>query len=308
MLLWAVPALAYETDQLTLRHVPLRDADPVADRLVDDALSRAAAAVNARTRCEAPADVARDLLVAEFAADVGTLERVPGRGLSRSLGYGRIGAALERGPIDRLTFDGIGGSVFSEVTLLDSPVVHTAGLCSTLSLSGIRVGTDKVDHFLMTGFDVWERRRDKGRDPLRAASVTERTALGWWTSDAYSYADLAADLAGVAFYDQLLAGRYADVGGDGCLARRDHFRWADWVERSWDEVENPSVYRPAVQAALDEWLSANERAVCGSYRQWADPGFEGRIERTLAEPRPRFGVPRADPYRLAERCGPPTAL
>jgi hypothetical protein len=300
--LFAPVALGYETDQLTGRAVPLRDAEPYADEVVQGLIDQAIARTDDQLRCAATPEETARTFVRALGALVSQAVPVPGRGFARQFGYDRVGAALETGPIDRLTFDH-DADLYADVTFADSPVIRGAGISSTIELAGVRVGTDKVDHFLVQGFDAW-RRADEGRDPVAWATRTERTTLGWWTSDTFSYADLAADYAGLRFYGSAVGpDGVAVVDADGCLRANRPFRWSDWVTREWDEVENPSVYRPGVAKSVQKWLDEHQDQLCRELPQ--DPDYAERLARELATPPPyaaASALPRTDPFQLAQRC------
>jgi hypothetical protein len=302
-------ALAYETDQLTDRDEPLRDAGPIADAmmnvLLDDALARA----NERVGCSADDATLHRAVAREVFDATATNMHVPRRGPIRGMGAGRLAALLEQvAGVDRRPFDDR-SDIYGELTWWHSVILATAGVCSTIRLHGIDVGTDKVDHFVEEGF-VYFRVSRWGADPQRAlkhGTGTERGTYGLVTSKAFSFGDLAANHAGYRFYDGLL-GPDSVVARDeaGCAARVADFSFADWVEPSWDEVLSPNVYTPLVQRGLDRVLDARQDELCASYAAWGE-GYEAALNEVLATPSPDVAgksPERVDPYRIVERCGP----
>jgi hypothetical protein len=303
-LLWAGPALGYETDQLTHRDVLLDDAAPYADARVQDLVEEALRRTNERLRCSGDPAESQRVLAAEMERLADNPVLIPGRGFSRSFGYDRISADLELGPVDKLTF-GKRDHLFGDVSFDASPILHATGVSSTIELAGVRVGTDKIDHFLIDGYRGW-RREETGRDAIAWSTRTELELLGWWTSGVFSYADLAANAAGLQFYENLLApGGVATIDESGCVVGARVFHWSDWVTEDWDEVENPSVLRQGVARDVDRWLDAHEDEVCAAYAEWADPAFEDRVQQRLADV-PSYAGPRAlprdDPFELERRC------
>jgi hypothetical protein len=136
---------------------------------------------------------------------------------------------------------------------------------------------------------------------------TENGKYGLSTSEAFSFGDLRADDDGAAFYGSLLApGGVAAVGADGCLAFAEPFTWRDWVNWEYDEVLNPPVYTPEVQAGVSRHLSTNREEYCASFREWAGPDFQQHM-RSVISTLPEYATPeappRTDPYRLVELCG-----
>jgi hypothetical protein len=207
-----------------------------------------------------------------------------------ALGHGAYSAWLETDPqVDRVT-TGTDG-IFADVGLLDSPVLRLAGTASTVRLGDTLVGTDKVDHFLATGFAYWRWSRwsERPERAVRRGVRTERLFFGRLTSKAFSYGDLSANWAGYRFYETLLSdGSVLQLDAEGCVQRVAGFDWGEWVSWEWDEFANPSVYGPRVSRALSSQLHEVRDDVCASY----DPR------------QPDLPLPDARPHRLPEVAGP----
>lgn len=294
MLFWLTSvALAYEVDPWTPRGVLLADALPAANSAFEDLLDEAAAS----TRCAVDEAVLQRRLarrIRKLSAQRVWLRRP---GLAR-FGHGRYSGWLETAAdVPRVTTGNDG--VFREVRLIDAFVLHAAGTASTVRLGDVWLGTDKVDHFLATGFSYlrWSRWGRVPQRALRRGERTERTLLGQWTSRAFSYADLAANWDGLRFYQTLLGpeGPFQTTP-EGCVARRGRWDWADWVHPDWDELNNPSVYGPRVQRRLTEALAPDRDALCGVFRP-----LPQRVETSLRAPQVE------GPMGLAGFCAQTTA-
>jgi len=187
---------------------------------------------------------------------------VPARGEQPPMGFGAYAAWLEMGPIDRDSH-GDRDDLYRAVRFLSDPILATFGPASTITLAGQLVGTDKIDHFWIQGFDYFRRSR-QGEDPLRAVAWGTRTERGMWglgTTGVFSFADLAANYDGLRFYDGLLSeDSILRRGPDGCVAQVEPWDWARWIDWRYDEVLNPSVFRralaPGLRAGLDEQAPA----------------------------------------------------
>lgn len=272
-------ALGYEVDAWGAHGAELQAADAAADADMD---ARVAASLEVLARrCPTDLERRRRRLARLLYRETGRRTVVPGRPFPRSLGHGRASAFLETGPVDR--FDGSTRGAFDGLKPLQSPVLAVAGTASTVSLGGVRVGTDKVDHFLATGFAYW-RWSAYGRDPehaIRRGTRTERLFFGQLTSNAFSYADLRANWDGYTFYAGLLGpSSLLQADEDGCVVQLRPWSWGEWVDPSWDEFVNPSVYGRVVTRVLERSLLEDREAICS---EWAaaprvdnTPWFRGR--------------------------------
>jgi hypothetical protein len=274
-LLLVSQGFAYESDQLTWRSVHLEDALPAANAHMDELLARAVAAANEQSSCEGSDRELRWTLAREVQRVVATRTTVQARGQLPAMSFGAYAAWLETAPIDHHTFtqreDIYGGVVWQQNLLL-----ATVGPCSTLRLGEVLVGTDKIDHFLVQGFQYFRRSR-QGELPERAVrwgTFTERSFWGLATTKIFSYADLAANFDGYTFYAGLLEpGSVLQRGAGGCVEQVRPWDWSEWVDWRYDEVLNPSAYRPDILGEVDEWLMAHRDEICASWDE--EPWLQG---------------------------------
>ncbi len=93
-----------------------------------------------------------------------------------------------------------------------SPINYLT-ISETVRLYGIELGTDKIAHIFQQGYTYYrivERARAKKisygegvRKAVNWGRMTEKTFYGYWASGVYSNADLAANFAGMKFYENL---------------------------------------------------------------------------------------------------------
>ncbi len=301
-------ATAYETDQLTDRHLPLRDITPAANAKANEIVRQSIDETNRRTGCDAPVARTRRVLARRLHHNLASKKPVWSRGLFRAPGYTVYSHWMETDPaVERRSFARPRTDIYSSLAVWHSFVLSTAGTTSTFRLGDVLMGPDKPDHFFDLGWRYWKRSRE-GSEPLRGirwGAATENTIYGMFTSKTFSFADLAANHAGFVWFDQLLEVDGDIVrGDDGCLVQRRDFDWRDWVSDDWDEVLNPSVHTRLVQRGLTRHLRRHREAYCASYAQWGD-GHAEHLAAKLAE-RPVYAqgrIPqRSDPYQLDRLC------
>lgn len=310
-LLAAAPAIAwaFESDTLTPRLSALEDATEIADTKADELLAQAVAAANRRVGCGGePARRplsdrdARELIAHEVREAMGAPVWVPARGRQPAMRYGVYSAWLETGPVPRHEFVDR-DDIYSNVTWWDNPIVHSYGPASTVRLGDVLVGADKIDHFWVQGF-LYFRRSLTGRgegDVVEWGTQTERAYWGLGTTGIFSFADLAANYAGYRFYAGLLdEGSVVVRGDDGCFAQARPFAWSEWVTEDFDEVLNPSSYRPSRLRALRQYLLENRDSICPAYRAWGTRPPEVPLPPEYVGSKAPF---RSDPYDFEMLCG-----
>ncbi len=124
----------------------------------------------------------------------------------------------------------------------------------TIQVNGVRIGTDKLSHFLSSGwtyYGSYRRALKHGKTPAEAADAAgrrgvleEKLILGAAASGILSLADLEANFQGMLFYLDLCSGDdpiLVDDGGGWRLGRPIDLR--DYVHPGWDESYNNSIFR-----------------------------------------------------------------
>lgn len=301
-------ALAYESDTLTDRDQPLPDVEQTLDERAEEVVLQSIAWTNQKTGCEASSEQTHRLLAKAINARVSPDELVTERKGFASFGFDRYSAWIEKGGVVHRSFPDR-SDLYGDLTFTESPILKLAGVCSTVRVGDVLVGTDKFDHFFEEGYDGW-RHAQYGAAPQRAiewATHTELTTLGLETSLTFSYADLRADYDGMIFFDTLLDPErgVAAIGADGCLRPNHPFAWSDWVTWQYDEVLNPNVYTETAQDGVTRHLWEHRDQYCASYHKWAGPEYAARLEQVLSE-RPTYAAlvapERTDPLDLADLC------
>ncbi len=264
----ANPAWGYESDQVAPRSAPPGDALQAANAQANRLLVRAAIQTNQLTLCEASQADTRLALAQQIHRLMGRRVYVSAQGQGLPKGFGAYAAWLETGPVDRVS-PGPQQGLYGDVRFVDSPILATFGSASTLQLGDWLVGTDKIDHFWIQGYDYFRRSRE-GVDPQRAVDWGTRTERGIWgltTTGVFSFADLAANYDGLRFYSELLEpGSVLQRNDNGCVVLVRPFDWSEWVDWRYDEVLNPSVYRQRLEDDLRAGLSSTDPDFCDAYQ------------------------------------------
>jgi hypothetical protein len=123
----------------------------------------------------------------------------------------------------------------------------------TMKVNGVRIGTDKLSHFVSSGwtyYGSYRRAIRKGLSPEQAAHAAVRRGileesliLGKATAGILSLADLEANLQGMYFYLDLCSGddpKLAIEGGSWKLVRPVDLR--KYVHPRWDESYRTSIF------------------------------------------------------------------
>lgn len=180
-------------------------------------------------------------------------------------------------------------------------------IAPTFVTNHVRYGADKWSHFFRLGYRYY-RRSEEGSDPLRAihyGTKTEQGGVGFQTSGALSFADLAANYDGYLFFAELIGGPHPYFVREGDrLVQVRPFRAEEWVNHDWDELLNPNVYRKHLQAAIDLHLEQNHEEVCAAWAQWREEAASVELRPPGAYTDLSIARPQVDPFRLAERCAP----
>lgn len=128
-------------------------------------------------------------------------------------------------------------------------------VAQTVYIDGVYFGTDKLDHFFSSGrryTKVYNKARKKGLSHQEALikaiefglnTIEERGVLGFWSSGAWSYADLESNYQGLNFALDFCQGKKPMVQNvDGKWQRVRAFDIRDYINPLWDEAFNNSFY------------------------------------------------------------------
>lgn len=216
----------------------------------------------------------------------------------------------------------------------------------TIEVAGVRFGTDKLAHFVSSGwtyYDEYRKAVEAGETTIAAeraavgrGMLEERLVLGGATSGVEAIADLEASYAGMHFYRDL-------CGGEDPILLLGELGWRisrpvdlqNYVTPRWDESYQPPVYsdsrwrkvRPVLEQYCDRlddpqvielrrrYRALDHGSVVGEMvaervarGQLADPARFG-IEAACSRPDPsRDPAPRATDRAEYSRAGTPRAM
>ena len=249
VLLFAVPCRCAEVDSFTHRR-PLADSGPQLDRIVNAWLDEALTEANRKplfqidTEKEGIGYCNREHL---FAA----LE-------DKLTGFivGKLEArVMEDDSLDtiRIEFD---NSIYRDLVFAESPTISlTRHLAVLLRVGDVYFGADKFGHFFSEGYSYYEIYQDGDElSALQFGDLTESTLYGELTTGIFSYADLAANLNGLRFWNRILGLKPDPLSGqpvrnpyiqcvDKQWQRVRDFTWQDYVDPAWDEAINCNAFR-----------------------------------------------------------------
>lgn len=221
------PSFASEIDDISTYYQTLAPADAALDARVQKALDDALAASTGCNLESFGRAVTAELVSMRFYS--GAMERF----------------AWQEPGIERIKLR-MRESIYARTPFAYSVVGLAYGLDPVISLGGVKLGTDKVGHFVDHGHALFKRSRDGAELPELVAYSTEEEegAFGYATTGIKSYADLAADIDGFIFWRDVY-GRGARPfvrceGGKLRSVRAFHF--ADYVTAAWNEATNCNQY------------------------------------------------------------------
>lgn len=147
-------------------------------------------------------------------------------------------------------------SIYRDLNFSESPtVLLTERLAVLIRLGDVYLGSDKLGHFFTEGRTYYTRYiAENERSALRYGELTESSFYGELTTGIFSYADLAANLNGLRFWNSILAKKPDPIDGtqpvrpyigctEGKWRRLRPFDWRDYVDPAWDEALNCNAYR-----------------------------------------------------------------
>lgn len=273
-------AFAYETDQISRRAEPLEDITDAANAEANRLLDHAVEVTNRLTSCAAPRDKTWRTLAAQVYRVTSGSEFIPDRGELNGFGHSTYSAWLETAEVSRRTFPG-DASIYGDIDPTEAFILGAAGICSTVRINGVLMGTDKPDHFFAQGYEYLLASR-YGRDDAAAVAWGTRSELGIYgllTSDAFSWADLYANWQGYQFYKGMLQkGSVFELDEEGCVTRAHPFDWREWLDDGADELVNPPVYTDHVAEVVRARLHRDRRAICEGWSEWGPPAMDRRTQ------------------------------
>ena len=321
-LAWGAPASAYETDQLSGRHLLPPDSSEQVDAYVNARLERARVRAERKLRdgeatVERAGEQLRQAVIREF-----------------PFNYLAFGAPIEKWMTEELSQEGYavetegpgqgwginiydqyrgmiagGAGDFPTPAFIFHFAIGIAGtaIAPTFNSGGVRYGADKWSHFFRLGYRYYQRSSGGTDDDaaIRYGTTTEMGGIGYQTSGALSFADLAANYDGYRFYRDLIGTANAYFALEGRTLRQLRpFRAVEYVRHDWDEYLNPCIYRPSLLQAIRRHLDRDRERVCAEYALWAD---EAVLLQTSLHPLSEYtdlsiAPERVDPFRIAELC------
>ena len=130
--------------------------------------------------------------------------------------------------------------------------------CPVVLISRTLIGTDKIGHFFQLGFYYFARSRKlkidfKGFDlaELFGDDDSEETSFGLETTGVYSRADIAANLKGQTFYEDLLKNP------------KMNFDISNYITRDWNEAINSNFYAGKIASTV--WKNVLTRLWKGEF-------------------------------------------
>jgi len=247
-LLLSLPLQASEVDSFTHRH-SLRDSAPLLNQVVNVWMEEAVIEANKPTLL---ADISRQ-------KESGCDEKRLLKTLENRFAAYLIGQ-LETFANESTALDTIrvpfADSIYQDLDFTESPTVSlTERLAVSLRVGDVMLGADKLGHFFTEGYAYFERYQQEGeQSALLYGNLSESTFYGELSTGIFSFADLAANLNGLRFWNAILA-KQADplqrtVTPQPYIACRNDkwqrvrtFDWLDYVDPAWDEAINCNAYR-----------------------------------------------------------------
>jgi hypothetical protein len=233
--------------------------------------------------------------------------------------------AMNTSLVSRIPVDADEDLVFRKTNLYHNHGVFDPGMwmtfTPTIEINGIRIGTDKLSHFVSSGwtyYSSYQRALKKGKSPaeaelaaVRRGLIEEKLVLGKATAGILSLADLEANYQGMHFYLDLCEGDdpiLAPEGDSWKLARRVDLR--TYVHPGWDESYNPCIYsngrwekvKPGLQQYCDR---RNDPQVVEMHRAYRAAERTTVVQEVVAELVAAGQLPDPAQFSLDANCPPP---
>lgn len=162
-------------------------------------------------------------------------------------------------------------------------------LTFSVLIDDVFVGPDKVDHFFDQGYAYWQVSRygKNLKQALNHGVSGENGYFGLKASGVFSFADLRANYMGYLFYKDMfdLEIPLFSVTEKGCLTKERPFDWKNWIDWQWDELLNPSYYKPTLFKKIRKHLVSNMKhhKYCESYFFNLDRGAYDYVDQRTSE-------------------------
>jgi len=147
-------------------------------------------------------------------------------------------------------------SIYRDFEFTESPTISlTKRLSVLLRIGNVYLGADKFGHFFTEGLSYYEMYSAGDRySALQFGELSESTFYGELTTGVFSYADLAANLNGLRFWNSILALKADPLSSSAiiqpyvqCIDKKwqltRKFDWLNYVDPTWDEAINCSAFR-----------------------------------------------------------------
>lgn len=131
----------------------------------------------------------------------------------------------------------------SDSIFQDSLIFRHWGIASNIKISGVYIGTDKLDHIFNNGFDLYLNRNSNTDYLLKQAINDEGKFFGVQTSGVLSYADIAANWKGLQFWQEVWR------------ADDPYFKC---VNNQWQRTQRKFLISEYVTPAMDEAINCSE--------------------------------------------------
>lgn len=132
----------------------------------------------------------------------------------------------------------------SDSIFQDSLIFRHWGIASNIKISGVYIGTDKLDHLFNNGFDLYLNRNSNTDYLLKQAINDEGKFFGVQTSGVLSYADISANWKGMQFWEDVWRSEdpYFKCVNNKWQRTGRKFLIGDYVTPAMDEAINCSEY------------------------------------------------------------------
>lgn len=146
-------------------------------------------------------------------------------------------------------------SIYRDFKFTESPTISlTRHLAALLRVGDVYLGADKFGHFFTEGYAYYEIYSDVNQySALQFGDLSESTFYGELATGVFSYADLAANLNGLRFWNSILALKKDPLSAAAvtqpyvqCIDNQwqltKEFDWMQYVDPTWDESINCSAF------------------------------------------------------------------